>query len=184
MPRGRKALLVIDMLNDFVLKGAPLEVPKARGIVANIKREVERAHRTGIPVIYCCDRHKRDDREFEVWPPHAIRGTHGAQVVSEIAPGKGDLIVAKRTYSTFYRTTLARNLKRLGVNHLILTGVCTNICILYTAMEAYTRGYEITVLEDCVAALTPEDNRFALRQVKGVFKPCRSRLRQDKKAHF
>lgn len=174
--KNAKALLVIDMLNDFVLKGAPLEVSRARGIVGNVSRELNKARRSNVPIIYCCDSHSRGDREFEVWPPHAIRGTHGAQVIDELKPRKGDLVIYKRTYSGFYRTTLDKTLRSLRVRHLILTGVLTNICILYTAADAYMRGYEVNVPEDCVAALRAEDHRVALRQIREVLKPCRSFL--------
>ncbi|MBI5125364.1 MAG: cysteine hydrolase [Planctomycetes bacterium] len=171
---AKKALLIIDMLNDFIKRGAPLEVPKARGIIRNIRRELERARRAGIPVIYCCDRHRPRDREFDVWPPHAVRGTQGAEIIEELRPIKGEPVVAKKTYSAFYRTSLEKTLKRLGVKHLILTGVVTNICILYTAVDAYMRGYEITVPEDCVAGLKEGDSLFALRQIKGILRPCKS----------
>ncbi len=172
--KNKKALLVIDMLNDFVVKGAPLEVPGARGIVGNIKRETNKVRRNQIPVIYCCDRHSKDDREFEVWPPHAVKGTRGAEVIDELRPRKGDIVIHTRTYSSFYRTALERTLKGLGVRHLILTGVATNICILYTAVDAYMRGYEVSVPEGCVAAFSTEDHRFALRQIRETLKPRRS----------
>lgn len=171
---AKKALLIIDMLNDFIKRGAPLEVPKARGIIRNIRLELEKARRAGIPVIYCCDRHEPGDREFEVWPPHAVRGTQGAEIIEELRPIKGEPVVAKKTYSAFYRTSLEKTLKGLGVKHLILTGVVTNICILYTAVDAYMRGYEITVPEDCVAGLKAGDSLFALRQIKGILRPCKS----------
>ncbi len=170
--QDRKALLIIDMLNDFVRKGAPLEVPKARGIVKNIRRELERAREAGMPVIYCCDRHDSNDREFEAWPPHAVRGTEGSEVIEELKPVTGDLVIGKKNYSAFYRTNLDRVLKRLGIKHLILTGLVTNICILYTAVDAHMRGYEVTVPEDCVAGLEAEDNRFALKQIRKVLKLC------------
>ncbi|MHC4197344.1 MAG: cysteine hydrolase family protein [Planctomycetota bacterium] len=173
--KNKKALLIIDMLNDFVVKGAPLEVPRSRGIVGNIKKEISKAHRSKIPVLYCCDRHLKDDREFEVWPPHAIKGTRGAEVIEELKPRKGDIVIHTHTYSGFYRTALDRTLKRLGVRHLILTGVVTNICILYTAVDAYMRGYEVSVPEDCVAAFSAADHRFALMQIRETLKPCRSR---------
>ena len=62
-----KALLVIDMLNDFILEGAPLEVPGGRDIIPNIKREIDRAHQEGYPVYYLCDNHSEDDPELKVW---------------------------------------------------------------------------------------------------------------------
>ena len=173
---AKKALLIIDMLNDFVKRDAPLEVPRARGIVRNIRRELEKARRAGMPVIYCCDRHEPRDREFEVWPPHAVRGTQGAEIIKELQPIKGERVVAKKTLSAFYGTKLDKILKGLGVKHLILTGVVTNICILYTAVDAYMRGYDVIVPEDCVAGFKRGDSLFALRQIKEILSPCRSFL--------
>lgn len=71
MPKRIKsttAILVIDMLNDFVLKGAPLEVPRARQIISHIKKRLARAAREHVPVIYVCDRHRKEDPEFKVKP--------------------------------------------------------------------------------------------------------------------
>ncbi|HLG29249.1 MAG TPA: isochorismatase family cysteine hydrolase [Candidatus Brocadiales bacterium] len=171
MSKAVKALLITDMLRDFIDKGAPLEVSGGRDIVVNIQRQIENARKANMPILYCCDRHKKDDTEFRIWPPHAVEGTKGAEIIDALKPQKGDYIIPKTTYSNFFETTLDSTLKRLGVNHLVLTGVCTNICILYTAVDAYMRGYHVTVPEDCVAALTEEDHKFALRQIKEVLKP-------------
>lgn len=167
---AKKALLIIDMLNDFIKEGAPLEVQNARCIVRNIKRRLVKARRVGMPVLYCCDRHEPEDKEFEKWPPHAIEGTEGAEVIEELKPIKGEPVVAKKTLSAFYRTNLEEVLQGLGVKHIILTGVVTNICVLYTAVDAYMRGYEITVPENCVAGLNKRDHNFALRQIKEILK--------------
>ena len=135
----RCALLIADMLNDFINKGASIEVPEARTIIPNIKNEIKKARRKHIPVIYCCDAHKNNDPEFKLWPRHAVKGTEGAQVIKQLKPHDEDYIVLKTHYSCFYRTSLDKLLKRLGVTHLIITGVVTNICVLYTAAEAYMR---------------------------------------------
>ncbi|MCD6129492.1 MAG: isochorismatase family protein, partial [Deltaproteobacteria bacterium] len=66
-----KALLIIDMLNDFILSGAPLEVPEARGIILNVKKEIEEARKNKEYIIYVCDSHTEDDKEFKIWPKHA-----------------------------------------------------------------------------------------------------------------
>jgi nicotinamidase-related amidase len=168
-----KALLVVDMLKDFVLPGAPLEVPKARRIVPAISREIDRARREGRPVVYVNDSHRPDDPEFAVWPSHAVEGTEGARVVDELAPGPGDLVVKKRSYSGFYGTDLEAKLREMGVDELTVTGVVTNICVLYTSVDAMMRGFRVEVPEDCVAALNDEDHRFALRQLREVLKPAR-----------
>lgn len=164
------ALLIIDMLNDFVLPGAPLEVPKTRAIVKKIKQELDKARAKGRTVIYICDAHTEDDPEFSRmgWPPHAICGTEGAAVISELAPQKTDPLIEKTGYSGFYQTPLDELLQNLNIQHLTLTGCVTNICILYTAYDAVIRGYEVTVLADCVADLNAEDGAFALKQLTEV----------------
>ncbi|MCX6357830.1 MAG: cysteine hydrolase [Candidatus Aureabacteria bacterium] len=169
--KSSTALLVIDMINDFVLKGAPLEVSRARQIIGHIKKRIVRAEREGIPVIYICDKHRKDDPDFGTWPKHAVNGSQGSEIVSELKPRSRDYIVDKNTYSAFYRTKLEKVLKKLGTRKLILTGVATEICILYTAMEACMRGFRIEVPADCVAGLTDQDHRFALRQITRYLKP-------------
>ncbi len=163
------ALLVTDMLNDFVNEGASLEVPTARTIIINIKKEIKAARKKRIPIIYCCDAHKDKDPEFKLWPRHAVKGTEGAGVVKQLKPHTEDYIVAKTSYSCFYKTSLDKLLKRLGVTHVIITGVATNICVLYTAVDAYMRGYKIIIPQNCVTALTESEHHFALQQMKKLF---------------
>lgn len=167
---SKEALLIIDMLNDFVLKGAPLEVPGTRKIVQNIKREINKARAEGNPVIYVCDTHAQDDKEFFKfgWPTHAVKGTKGAEIVDELKPRKGDFIIQKSSYSGFYNTDLDETLKRLGIDSLRLTGCVTNICVMFTASDAVLRDYKVTVVEDSVAGLTKEDHDAAIRIMKNV----------------
>ncbi len=165
-----EALLVIDMLNDFVLPGAPLEVPKTRAIIPAIRARIDRARADDRPVIYVCDAHLPDDPEFTRmnWPPHAVRGTAGAQVITELAPKGTDPVVEKTGYSGFHQTGLEGLLQALDVDRLTLTGCVTNICIFYTAYDAVIRGHQVSVPVDCVAALNDEDGDFALKQMVDV----------------
>lgn len=167
---AREALLVIDMLNDFVLEGAPLEVPETRKIIPAIRREIGQAHKEGKPVIYVCDAHEPDAREFSKfgWPAHAVRGTAGAEVVAELRPGKGDTVIPKTTYSGFFRTDLDETLRKLGVDRVRLTGCVTHICILFTASDAVLRDYGVTVVSDGVAGIAREDHEAAMRIMKNV----------------
>ncbi len=165
-----KALLIIDMLNDFVLPGAPLEVPDTREIIPNIEREIDKARGEGYQVVYLCDSHAPDDREFQIWPKHCVKGTKGAQVVDELEPEPRDVVVEKTTYSGFFNTRLEEVLKSLGATELIITGCVTNICILYTSSDAVLRGYNVTVPKGCVAGLNKEDHEFGLRQMEQVLK--------------
>ena len=160
------ALLVIDMLNDFLLPGAPLEVPLGRGAIPCIADRIADARREEVPVIYICDNHTPDDPEFSAWPPHAVKGTEGAKVVHELMPLKGDIVVPKTKYSGFFGTDLEKILKELEVTELTITGILTNICVLFTSCDAFMRGYSIKVPETCVASLTEEEHRFALDQME------------------
>lgn len=165
-----EALLIVDMLNDFVREGAPLEVPDTRKVLPAIQREIQRARDTDIPVIYVCDTHDENDVEFERfgWPPHAVKGTQGANVVEELNPSEGDTVVEKQTYSGFYDTRLDDVLKEFGVHTLRLTGCVTHICILFTASDATLRGYDVEIVSDGVAGLGREDHDAALRIMKDV----------------
>ncbi len=164
------ALLVIDMLNDFVLPGAPLEVPRAREIVPAIRRRIDEAHGKRIPVIYVCDAHGRDDPEFRIWTPHAVKGTSGARVIDELEPDEADTIVEKTTYSAFYGTRLEEILRGMDINRLVLVGILTNICVFFTAADAVMRGFEVEVPRDCVATVTEEEQRHALGQMEKVLR--------------
>lgn len=167
---SKEALLIIDMLNDFVREGAPLEVPETRRVISAIRREIENARKEGKAVIYVCDAHDPDDKEFSKfgWPQHAVKGTTGAEVVKELRPEKGDIIIEKTTYSGFYKTRLDETLKNLGIDSLRLTGCVTHICVMFTASDAVLRDYKVTVSRDGVAGLTREDHDAALRIMKNV----------------
>jgi nicotinamidase-related amidase len=141
--------------------------------VPAIAKRLEEARSSGTPVVYVCDAHEPDDVEFRLWPPHAVGDTPGAEVVEELAPGEGELVVTKTTLSAFYNTGLEEALGRLRAEHLIITGVVTNICVLFAVLEAQVRGYRVTVPPDCVAGLNEEDHAFALRQIQDVLNPAR-----------
>lgn len=162
-----KALLVIDMLNDFVREGGALDVGEAgRQIIPVIAARIKEARSEGWPVIYVCDQHLPDDREFQMFPKHCLAGTEGAQVCAGLAPAVGDLVVPKRRYSGFYGTDLDLSLRELGVQELVLTGVCTNICVLYTAADARMRNYDVRVVRDGVASFSREAHAFALAEME------------------
>jgi nicotinamidase-related amidase len=170
MAPSDSALLVIDMLDDFVRPGAPLEVPDNRKILSAVRRRIARARKSGELVVYVCDSHRKRDPEFARmgWPPHAVAGTPGAAVVAAISPEPGDVVVEKKTYSGFHGTSLRSVLRRRGIRKLALSGCVTNICILYTAADAAMRGYDVTVDEAHVAGLDPKTHAFALDQMEKV----------------
>ena len=93
-------MILVDMLNDFV--NGKLEVKRTKYIIPNLQRLVEAARRNDVPVIYSNDAHYPQDPEVvEKWGKHAIKGTKGAEVISELKPSEKHYIVEKRTYSGF-----------------------------------------------------------------------------------
>jgi len=162
------ALLIIDMLNDFVY--GSLKVPAAKEIVPKIKKLVDLFHSCKKPVIYLRDSHvKGVDLELKLWGEHAIEGTWGSEVIEELKPQAGDFLVAKRRYSGFFATDLDLLLRELKVERLVLTGVVTDICVMHTAADAFFRGYEVIVVSDATASLTPERHERALNYMREVY---------------
>ena len=155
-------VLVSDMLRGFLEEGYPLYCgERARRIIPNVQRLLERELAQGSKVFFLCDQHAPDDPEFKMFPPHAIEGTAEAEVIPELAKYKGE-IIPKKTYSSFFGTSLDEKLKKLKPEKLIICGVCTHICVLYAVADARIRGYEVEVPVDCVASFDEKAHHFAL----------------------
>jgi nicotinamidase-related amidase len=164
----KAAVLVVDMINDFVT--GVFKNERAEKIIPKVKNLLSFFRENNIPVVYINDAHLPGvDTEFHVWPQHAVAGTWGAQVVDELKPEKGDYILQKRRYSAFHGTGLDQLLRELKVNTLILTGVVTDICIQHTAADAFFRGYRIIVPLDCVEAVDEQTQKAALDYLKRVY---------------
>jgi nicotinamidase-related amidase len=169
---NNKAVIVLDMLNDFVTGG--LKCGRAVHIIPSLKKLVVAARKHKVPVIYSNDAHLPVDEEVvERWGKHAIKGTRGAQVIPELKPQKRDYVVEKRTYSGFHETGLDMLLRNLyhgeGAKTVILTGLHTNICVRHTAADAFFRGYKIMVAKDGVEAFTQEDHEQGLKYLKNIY---------------
>ena len=162
-----EAVVVIDMLEDFVT-GA-LRCERADRIIPNIKKLVETARKKNIPVIYSNDAHLPTDFELKKWGKHAMKGSKGAEVISQLKPGKEDIVLEKRAYSGFFETGLDSVLRNLKVDTLILTGLHTNMCVRHTAADAFFRGYKIVVPQDATEAFTEKDYKEGLEYLKNVY---------------
>ncbi len=163
----KRALVVVDMIEDFVHEGGALYCgPSIGRIVPVIQRELARARAAGEAVVYLTDNHLPADAEFQMFPPHAIVGTKGAEIVPELAPAPGDVVIPKRRYSGFFGTDLDITLRERGVDTLRLVGDCTNICVLYTTSDARNLGYAVEVVEDGVTSFDEEAHRDALRELE------------------
>jgi len=163
-----RAVLVIDMVRGFLEEGYPLYCgARARNVIPNIQRLLEKELKQGAKVFYPCDHHKPDDPEFKLFPPHCIEGTPEAELIPELSEYHGE-IIAKRHFDAFYDTSLGGKLKELNPEVVVVCGVCTDICVMHTVAEARNRGYEVEVPVDCVASFDDKAHFFALQHMEKV----------------
>lgn len=162
-----KALIVIDMLNDFVT--GSLKCDRAQRIIPHIRKLIDGFHKNERLVIFANDSHLETDFEMHRWGPHAIAGTEGAQVIPELAPVKTDIIVDKHVYSSFFETPLDSILRSKKVDTVVLTGLHTHLCVRHTAADAFFRGYKILIPEDGVDSFTEEDHKSGLEYLKEYY---------------
>ncbi len=175
---NRRALLVIDMLNDHLTPGRPLEVPRARTIIPALEARIEAARKGQMPIVYVCDQHEPNDTDMDEWAVHNVKGTEGAEVWPTLAPKPGDKVVHKATYSSFTRSNLADVLKDLKVDTLVMTGCSTELGMLATATDALQRGYAIEIPRDTQAGMIEASEQMALvlLSVMPPYGPAREQL--------
>ncbi|MBI5118951.1 cysteine hydrolase [Candidatus Poribacteria bacterium] len=160
------AWIIIDVLVDFIDKRGTLYCgPTAEKIVPFIREKVEHARQAGDLVIYMTDNHKIDDKEFRMFPRHAVKGTPGAQIIPDLRPQRGDIVIPKPTLSCFYKTKLDEVLARHKVKHVNALGVCTSICVMDMVGELRNRGYAVRVYKKGVADFDQKYHRFALERM-------------------
>jgi len=164
-----KALVIIDMLDDFV-DGA-LANPRAQAIVPALARLLDHARRDGWVVVFSNDAHEPGDPELVVWGDHAMAGTPGAQVIAALEPhpGEREIISPKRAYGAFDGTGLAEQLKAMGVDEIVLAGQHTHICVRHSAYGALLAGFRITVPRDAVCTFEGVDEDQALDYLRDVY---------------
>lgn len=165
-----KALLVVDMLKDFIEKGGALDCgEEARRIIPFVREKVDEFHRRGELVVFIRDSHRPDDPEFQMFPPHCVKGTRGAEVIDELDVKPGDVTVEKTRYSAFYGTELEKILKERGITEAHVVGVCTSICVMDTVGDLRNRDYRVIVYRDGVADFDPEAHRFSLGRMEKIY---------------
>lgn len=165
---SKYAVIVVDMLNDFV--HGPISSPRVHHIIEPIKELCEKARANGYPVIYANDCHTPEvDKEFRVWGPHAVEGTPGAQVIDELTPKKGDIVVPKKTYTAFYETPLELILREYGVDTVVITGWQADCCCRHTSADAFFRGFNIIVPKETTDTTTEEGYTGGLEYIKNIY---------------
>ena len=167
------ALIVVDMQNDFVRVGAPLEVPEARPTIAPHQRLIAAFRAARRPVVFTRFLSTQAPSLLWNWSPVCAPPTKccwaghmrhygdiGAErdcaaVIDELAPAAGELVIDKYGYGAFHRTALGPSLRDQGIRSLFITGTVTQICVEETAREAFHEGFLTTIVSDAVSTYLP-----------------------------
>jgi len=165
------ALLLIDLINDLEFPEGELLLAETLPILPHIVAIKRRCKQAGVPVIYVNDNFGRWQSNFHAQVEHCLTdGVRGCEIARRLQPEEDDYFVLKPKHSGFFSTTLDILLDYLQVRTVILAGIAGNICVLFTANDAYLRDFHLVVPSDCVASNTPEENQHALAQMQKVLK--------------
>jgi nicotinamidase-related amidase len=171
VPVDGTALLLIDVINDLDFPGSDPLVSRAVGMAHPLGQLKGRAAAAGMPIIYVNDNFGQWRSDFRRTVAHCTRRASPGRVVSRrLKPTGKDYFVLKPKHSGFFDTTLDTLLDALRIRRVILTGIAGNICVLFTANDAYMRDLKLFVPADCIASNTVADNEYALRQIERVLK--------------
>ncbi|MFH1234053.1 MAG: isochorismatase family cysteine hydrolase [Candidatus Diapherotrites archaeon] len=167
------ALIVIDMQNDFSLKGGALYVPEGEQVIPVILELLKTASAKKVPVVFTMDWHTENDPEFsaENWPKHCVIGSKGAEFVEELkAFAEKSFAVKQPGHDKFPGTNLGAFLKKNLVKKIFFCGLATEYCVKFTALTAKGLGFEVFVVRDAIRPVDYRDGLAVLRELeeKGV----------------
>lgn len=165
------ALLLIDVINDLEFPEGEQIFPAALEMAKRIAALKRRAHDERIPVVYVNDNFGRWQSDFRGVVDHVLHdGVLGQPLAELLEPEERDYFVLKPKHSGFFSSTLDTLLDYLRAETLVVTGLAGNICVLFTANDAYMRDFHLVVPSDCTASNTESENRHALEQMAKVLK--------------
>jgi len=171
LPVSGTALLLIDVINDLAFDGSQGLVAQAEPMAARLAAFKRRTAAAGVPTIYINDNFGQWRSDFRRTVAHCTaRSSPGRLVSRRLRPTSRDYFVLKPKHSGFYDTTLDTLLDALRVRRVILAGIAGNICVLFTANDAYMRDFQIFAPADCIVSNTAADNAYALKQIETVLK--------------
>lgn len=167
--KANTAILVLDMISDFDFEDGDKLYRKALKAAENLSDLRTRAKKAGVPVIFVNDNFGKWNEDFAAYAESVRTSSEkGRKIIEMIGPEDGDYHILKPQRSAFYATPLGVLLLTLNVSNLILTGVTTDICVLFTAHDAYMRGYQMQIPSDCTAAIKESHHKNALEFLKRV----------------
>ena len=173
LPRCNTALVLVDFINPLDFPGARRLQPYALAAAHATWQLRQRLARRGVPVIYANDNYGHWQSNFcdLLVRCQALPGQRG-EMARLLAPAPHDLTVLKPRHSAFFATPLDLLLRDMGVQNLVLTGLATDMCVHFTAVDAFMHGYRLWVPGDCVAAETPAAQQAALQHMERTLRCC------------
>lgn len=171
------ALIVVDMQQAFCEPDGSLYAERCEDVIPQVQELLERCRDAGCEIVFTQDTHEEEFEtdhydEFERWGKHAVRGTDEVEIVDAVAPIEPraeEQIVEKGTYDAFFETNMNQYLRVNGIETVLIVGVLTNVCVLHTAASAALHDYRSIIVEDCTAAIKPEDEEYALEHADWLF---------------
>ncbi len=174
------ALIIVDMQNDFVLRGAPVCVAGALDTIPNIARVLEKFRKEKSPVFHLVREYRADGSDIEITrqpsflndKSYAVPNTKGCEIVEELKPIEGEYRIVKNRFSGFMHTELDFMLRRLGISHIVICGTQYPNCIRTTIFDAVSYGYDVTLITDATSAETSEIAEANIRDIKNISVAC------------
>lgn len=176
----KTALLIIDMQNDFLLPGAPAEIPGAYNIIPRAAELLDFFRVRGMPVFHVIRQYREDGSDIENFrrgpfldgKKYLVPGTEGAEIVAELKPAEGERVIAKPRFSAFFGTELELILKRLKIENIVICGVQYPNCIRATAYDGVSYDYNTTVITDATAGASDEISLANVRDLVNIGVKC------------
>ena len=169
--KSKTVLLIIDMISDFEFEDGEKLYPHAERMAKNLAEFTRKARKAKIPVVYINDNFGKWRSDFKKQLKHSQSiSVRGHKIARLLAPKRDDYFVLKAKHSAFYSTMLDILLDYFGAETLILTGVATDICILFTANDAYMRDFKLLIPSDCVAANEEKTSEETLKYLERILK--------------
>ncbi len=169
--KSKVALVLIDVIGDFEFEDGEKLFENALPVAPKISELKRKAKQANVPVIYVNDNYGKWRSDFKKLLAHSLdKNVRGSKIAGHLAPDDDDYFVLKPKHSGFYSTTLEILLEHLESETLVLTGFATDICVLFTANDAYLRDYKLVIPRDCVAANDAETSDLTVRYVERVLK--------------
>jgi nicotinamidase-related amidase len=167
--KSNVALLLIDVINDLEFESGAELLKHALPMAERLAALTRRAREAGVPVVYVNDNFGKWQSDFKKILEHVLKDdVRGRPLAEMLRPEEDDYFVLKPKHSGFFSTTLDILLDYLQARTLILTGLTGDICVLFTAHDAYMRDFNLVIPSDCIASNDPRENEYTLKKMESL----------------